>query len=148
MDYKTRLMSLNILPLMMLYELMFFVCNLKEPSNSFNIMKFISFNKSSTRSSSGKLVHSITSINSQRHFYFNRLIRLWNALPIINLSQSANTIRSKIKGYLWSIFIKQFNPNNSIQSVPVAAAHQLPGLPTFTHRIFLFLKTGSQTQIW
>ena len=29
-----------------------------------------------------------------RHFYFNRLPRLWNSLPIIDLSLSVHTIRN------------------------------------------------------
>lgn len=114
-DYKSRLLSLNILPLMMLYELhdiMFFVNNVKNPSESFDILNHVSFSTSKTRSGSIKLVHLRPPTNSRRHFYFHRLIRLWNALPAVDLSLSNNTIRRKVSDFLWYMFTLNFDSSN------------------------------------
>ena len=99
-NYKTRLLSLDLLPLMMMFELndvLFFINCLKNPSVSFDIFKYVSFGTSSTRSGSHKLRHKGSNSNSQRHFYFHRLIRLWNFLPIVDLPLSAPVIKSKLK---------------------------------------------------
>ena len=53
-DYRSRLIHLNILLLMMqleLYDIMFFVRCLKEPTDAFNIYDHVTFCTSSTRSS-------------------------------------------------------------------------------------------------
>ena len=95
-DYKSRLKSLHLLPLMMLLELndiMFLVNNLKNPSNSFDISNYVSFSSTATRSGSLKLTHSRSISNSQRHFYFNRWTSLWNSLPPIDLTLGAPTIK-------------------------------------------------------
>ena len=87
-DYKTRLISLSLLPLMFLYELfdvLFFVKCLKFPDPSFVVKKFISFSTSSTRSgSAAKLVHKFSSTSSSHHSYFCRIVRIWNSLPPID----------------------------------------------------------------
>ena len=65
-NYKHRLLSLSLLPLSMLYELndiMFFVRNIKNPTESFNVQDYVSFNKSNTRSNSIKLVHKMQPVN-------------------------------------------------------------------------------------
>ena len=81
LDYKSRLIKLNLLPLMMFYELcdiIFYIKSVKSPNTNFNINDFIFVKKSITRSSSHKLIHSISSTSHVNHFYFNRLQRLWN----------------------------------------------------------------------
>ena len=85
-DYKSRLLKLDMFPLMLFYEyydiIFFFKC-LKSPSYAFDITKFVSFSSTSTRFSANfKLYHSKSSTNNCRHFYFNRLPRLWNSLPV------------------------------------------------------------------
>ena len=115
-DYKSRLKSLHLLPLMMLLELndiMFLVNNLKNPSNSFDISNYVSFSSTATRSGSLKLTHSRSISNSQRHFYFNRLTSLWNSLPPIDLTLGAPTIKSKLKVYFWSVFLSRFDAYNT-----------------------------------
>ena len=115
-NYKSRLLALWLLPLMMLYELndvMFFINNVKSPSQSFDILNGVTFSSSNTRSCSGKLVHRSSSTNSQRHFYFTRLVKLWNALPVLDMSLSSLTLRAKIKDFLWSAFVDKFNPSDS-----------------------------------
>ena len=103
MDYRDRLISLEMLPLMMEYEIadiMFLIKSLKNPSTYFNILDFVTFNNiiSNTRSSSNlKLRHSVFKSNIQGHFYFHRLPRLWNSLPLIDTSLSIRSIRAQLR---------------------------------------------------
>ena len=114
-DYKTRLTHLSLLPLMYIFEIsdiLFFIKNLKNPPNNFNIGTYISFSVGNTRSCGVKLRHNASSTNKERHFYFNRISRLWNSLPIIDLNLSFNIIKRKIKSYFWQHFITNFDPDN------------------------------------
>ena len=110
-DYKSRLVALQILPLMMqleLYDLMFFIRCLKDPvkSNAFSISSYVTFCASSTRSSTHfKLKHSLSRTNIISHFYFNRLPRLWNSLPAINLNQSTSSIKKKLTQFVESFYM-------------------------------------------
>jgi len=111
-DYKTRLLKLNLLPLMYIFELfdiMFFIKSIQNPTASFNILNFISFSNS-PRSRGLKLLHNPSDTNKQRHFYFIRICRLWNALPFIDISLSIDIIRNKVKSYLHSHFTRFFDP--------------------------------------
>ena len=116
LDYRERLLSLHMLPLMMEYEIadiLFFIKSLKEPSHHFNIEDYIQFNVSNTRSSSYlKLRHSISQNNLQGHFFFNRLPRLWNSLPLLDISLSIPAIRTKLREHFWNHFIVHFDSNN------------------------------------
>ena len=62
-DYKSRLLKLKLLPLMYLLDLsdvLFFIKSIKLPYDNFNILHFVSFSSSNTRSSShNKLNHII-----------------------------------------------------------------------------------------
>ena len=114
-DYKARLTNLRLLPLMYIFEIsdvLFFIKNLinKNPTNNFNINTYISFTVGNTRSCGVKLRHNAALTNKERHFYFNRISRLWNSLPIINLNLSINTIKSQLKQYLWKHFLNNYNP--------------------------------------
>ena len=118
-DYKTRLklMSLNLLPLSMVMELndiIFFLKSLRTPSSTFNILDYVSFCNSSTRSSSShKLRHSCSSTTLSSHFYFSRLPRLWNRLHFIDpFNLPLSSVISHIKTYFWSHFIDHFNPSD------------------------------------
>ena len=112
-DYKTRLQKLSILPLMYRLELadiMFFISSVKSPGPNFNIMDFftISSHSHSTRSvTCHKLVHRYTSSTVTGHSYFNRLPRLYNSLPPLNLNLSIQSLKRSIL----DIFIKNFSIN-------------------------------------
>ena len=97
-DYKTRLIKLNLLPLMYTYDLcdiLFFIKSIQHPSDHFDIHSYVSFCHRATRSSScNKLERVYTSTNKQRNFYLNRLPRTFNSLPSI-ISSSFVMIRSK-----------------------------------------------------
>ena len=112
-DYKSRLISLNLFPLMYWIELadiMLLVTLLKYPDNRLNILEHISFSSTKTRSSTHlKLKQHRSRTNLSRHFYFSRICRLWNALPPIDLTLSTDNIRRAVKRFLWSNFIDKFN---------------------------------------
>ena len=83
--YFDRLVKLQLFPLMYAFELadiMFAIKALKSPSDSFDITNYVSFSYGSTKSSkNGKLRHIRSLDSKSKHFYFNRLPRLWNTLP-------------------------------------------------------------------
>ena len=112
LSYKERLIQLIILPLMYYLELadiMMFVNSYKSTSCRFNILQFVTVSKGNTRSSNKlTLKHMISFSSQQRHFYFNRIPRLWNSLPSINLDLSSQSIRAKIKSLLWEHFLNNF----------------------------------------
>jgi len=68
-----------------------------------------SFSSTKTRSPSYfKLVCHRSRTNLSRHFYFNRVCRLWNALPPVDLNLSFDILKIKIKSFL-PFFIKKNN---------------------------------------
>ena len=98
-----------------LSDLPFFKKSYKDPHPHFDIKNYVSMSTtSSTRSSSsGKLVHKLSTTNSNRHFYFCRLPRLWNSLPSIDLNLSYLTIKRQLTQILWNYFLNNFNSNNT-----------------------------------
>ena len=100
LDYKSRLIKLQLIPLMYRLELndiMFFVSSLKlECKDHFNILYYVNFSVGNTRSgSTNKLKHMFSSTNIQRHSYFYRIVYLWNSIPDkIDISLSVSTIKS------------------------------------------------------
>ena len=115
-DYKSRLIKLQLLPLMYMYDLsdiLFFIKSAKTPNNSFDIMNYVSFVRGATRSSDTKLVHRTTDNCITSNSYFYRIPRLWNALPEIDLTLSINTMKTKLNTFLWNHFMHNFDPNNN-----------------------------------
>ena len=114
-NYKLRLVSLGILPLMMQLEIndvMFCVKSLKESSGSFNIHNFIQFCTSGTRASTyHKMRQPSMRTNTVRHFYFNRLPHLWNSLPSINIEHPLSSIKRTLNSHFWDHFLANFNPD-------------------------------------
>ena len=125
-SYKERLINLNLLPLMMWFELqdmLFLIKNIKYPSDNYNILDFVSFVKSSTRfGSSTKLKLNLCRTNTTRHFYFNRIARLWNSFPEIDLSLSVRTIKSRLYNHLWNYFTAKFD-SHSICTFHLSCPH-------------------------
>ena len=109
-SYKSRLLCLNLLPLMYIYEyndLIFFIKSYKSASPHFNIKNYIMFRTSNTRySSSHKMIHQCSSSTLSHHFYFCRLPWLWNSLPSIDLTLPSSIIAAFLKTFLWSHFVK------------------------------------------
>ena len=99
-DYKSRLSSIKLLPLMyrMEYiESVFFFVQFKHRDHSFDICNYFSFSTCSTRSSAhNKLVHSSLVCSPARHTFFHRFPRLWNSLPPIDHSMSIPSFKHPI----------------------------------------------------
>ena len=108
-SYRFRLVKLHLLPLMYLFELydiIFVIKSLKNPTISFNIYNFIQFHSSSSRlSHANKLIHHRSTKLATHHFFINRVPRLWNVLPIIDMSLPTSTL-SRLKTYFWQHFEK------------------------------------------
>ena len=118
-DYKNRLLKLKLLPLKYFFELqdiMFVVKSLKFPTNNFNIRDYISFGTTIKRLSSGhKLLHIHHTSNMNRHFTFSSIVyHIFgiNSFPIIDLTLSLSTIKTKLTDYLWSYFIQNLDIND------------------------------------
>ena len=105
-DYKSRLLKLHILPLMYtldLNDIMFFIKNLKTRHDGFDIKSYISFVTGNTRlATSNKLQHNRSTDMMANNFYFNRLPRLRNALPIIDINLHPDNIKQKLLHYFWN----------------------------------------------
>jgi len=71
------------------------------------VLTFISFS-TSARPQGFKLHHNLSTTNKQQHFYFTKICRLWNALPLIYINQPVDIIRNT---FLES-FYTNFNPFN------------------------------------
>ena len=111
--YGYDLITLNLLPLMMQFELqvlLFFLKNHKEPSTSFDIKNYVQFCSRNTRSFTHlKMKQPFLKLNCVRHFYFNRLPRLWNSIPQIDLDQSLPSIKHTLHTYFWDHFLNNFH---------------------------------------
>ena len=96
-----------------LADIMFFIKSVKCPTDKFNILDYIEFNTGPTRSAKQKLKHKQANTNLVMNSYFYRLPRLWNSLPVIDLSCSLAVIKHKLKAYFWDHFIVNFESNIS-----------------------------------
>ena len=107
----TTKQQLTLLPLMYqfdYYDVSFFINSIENPNPGFSILDYASFCSGCTRSSSHiKLRTSYSPRNYIMNFYSNRLPRLWNSLPAIDLSLPANVIINR--DILWQHFTKHFN---------------------------------------
>ena len=131
MDYRNRLLSLKLLPLMMEYEIadiMFLVKCLKSSSDHFNICDFVEFCAHSTRGSSSlKLKHKLCRTHLDRNFYFNRIPRLWNSLPTLDINLPLPAIKSRLRQFFWDHFMSNFDSNNT------CSFHNLCPCPRCSH---------------
>ena len=116
MSYRERLIELQLFPLMYyldLQDVLFLLKCIKYPPDNFNVFSYISFCKSNTRSSSmGKLMYVYKRLSTTRHFYFNRVVRIWNQLPFLDLTLSFNSLKSIVVDHLWNHFVCNFNSFN------------------------------------
>ena len=95
-----------------LYGIIFVIKSLKNPTSSFDIHNFIEFHSSTLRlSQANKLIHHRSSNLITQHFFFNRVPRLWNVLPVIDVSLSTSTLHSRLKNYFWNHFVNNFVNN-------------------------------------
>ena len=93
--------------------MLFFIKNFKCPTTILILTPtFHSLLTMLHRSCGVKLRHNSSLTNKECDFYFNKISRLWNSLPIINLNLPISLIKSKIKSYFWQHFITNFGPDN------------------------------------
>ena len=81
MDYKARLISLALLPVSMwlgLQDILFLIKCIKDHSDNFNILDYVSIRNSSTRSSTKKMMYNHRRTTIGRHYaygmHFHNLI--------------------------------------------------------------------------
>ena len=81
-----------------------------DPPNNFYYISYVS---SSTRASSQYKLQcvnpSIPHINATKHFFFNRVVRLWNALPPIDTGCSFISIKRHIFSIFWQYFSHSYS---------------------------------------
>ena len=137
--YRDRLITLNLLPLLYLYELLdllFFIKCLKFPDPSFPVLDFVSFSSKNTRSSTfSKLVHQHRLTSNSQHSFFCRIVRLWNSLPPLDLSLSYPSIKLHLKKIFWSHFLTHFDssvPCTYHVVCPCSKCSRLPVRVNFT----------------
>lgn len=114
MDYKSRLTVIKILPLslwMELQDVLFFLALLKNPPDNFILSKYVLYTAPTRSAPSGKLrpaSPSIPRVNSTRHYYFNRLIRIWNSLPILDIDSPMSSLKRRVYDIYWDHFTSHF----------------------------------------
>ena len=98
-----------------LNNIMFFIKNLKTRHDGFDIKSYISFVTGNTRlATSNKLQHNRSTDMMANNFYFNRLLHLWNALPIIDINLHPDNIKQKLLHYFWNHFEATFDLSNRL----------------------------------
>ena len=113
-----------------LNDLMFLVKNFKQPSDHFNIHQHIKFATNSTRfGNCHKLVHSSSSLSVHKHFYFNRIVRLWNHLPVIDTSLSLHQLKQLFTRYFWKKFSTNFDSDLPCTMHIVCPCYRCSALP-------------------
>ena len=100
-SYRSHLLTLHLLPLMYsfeLYDIIFVIKYLNNPTSYFDIHNFIEFHSSTSRLSQAiKLIHHRPSNLVTPHFFFNGVLRLWNVIPVIHVTLPTSTLHSRLK---------------------------------------------------
>ena len=115
-DYKTHLIHLILLRItytLDMVDIMLFIKSIKNPTNNFNILDYVSFSNDLTRSSNCKLNHTFMSSNQSRNFYCNRISSIRTPYHAVNdLSTPVLTTKHKIKIFMWNHFTTHFDPDD------------------------------------
>lgn len=138
-NYKSRLTSLHILPLMYwleLQDILFLIRCLKNPPDNLDLSHHTSYFTSNTRAAKcNKMQHRLYRTSSANHFYYNRVARLWNKLPPIDLSLPLSNIKKTIYNHFWDHFLTNFNPDSPCTYhfiCPCSSCSSIPHTYTFT----------------
>ena len=146
-SYKDRLIKLKLLPLSLSFEYLHILFLIKCVNSRchFNIFKFIQFVCSSTRSSTHVKLKSLIPLVSKIHLNFT--VKLWNALPVSDISLSMSESQHKMKIFLWSCFLNHFDSDivctghyhNSSKFVPPISKinNYLSGLHQISLQLFV-----------
>ena len=92
---------------------MLLIKSLKSPSDNFKHQWVYQFCKQQHQVWNTSKARSSSTV--QQHFYFNRIARLYNHLPVIDLSLSISTIKHHLTNYFWSHFINNFNSERATE---------------------------------
>ena len=110
-----------------LNEIVFTLKSLKYPSPSFNITDYITFADGNTRSSSsGKMIHVRNNNNAGRHFFFNRIPRLWNALPLLTYLYLLKQTRQEYISFYGHIFYQTLDMTTLVHFIFYAHVVDVP----------------------
>ncbi len=106
------------------YQLLYFY---KRQSNRFNILNYVTISNKNTHSSNKiTLCHVRSSTSKSKHFYFNRLPRLWNRLPAIDITLSSRSIRASLREFLWNHALHKNLTIHALITFYVHVANALP----------------------
>ena len=125
---------------------MLFVKSLQSPNLHFDIQQYIQFaTNNTTFTLSYKLSHRHSHLSVPHHFYFTRIVCLWNHLPAINISLPSQIIKYQLLNYLWTKFQTNFNSNSAHTFHLLCPCHQCSSMPTTIklHNLTDFLFTNS-----
>ena len=135
-NYKTCLVHLNLLPLMMTLELndIFFIKNYQYIQDCFDIKTRFQFSSAHTRSSTANKLTLSQCNPSFQHPFLDKFPRLWNALSLLDLSLSFSSLKQIVKREFWNNFLINFNPDNPHMYFPFACpCYYCSSLPLHTH---------------
>ena len=79
----------------------------------FGLDNTISTQHTIQNNSTHKLQHTRRLNVLSNNFYFNRIARIWNALPVVDCDLSIPTIKFYLINFLWNHFEQTFDPTNT-----------------------------------
>ena len=90
------------------------------------------------------LKHKYCNLSTTTHFFFCRLVRLWNSLPssLIDLSQYYSTVKINLINNFWNYFQDNFDSTNSC-SVHILCP--CSSCPTSTTPLYLIIILSHST---
>ena len=117
-NYKERLTTLNLLPLMYTGSICKISCSCWSAWKiQMTILTFRGILLLHQPEPEQLLTTNYSSIIIEhpllKYFYFNRVVKLWNKIPynILDLSLSLGTLKMRLHHYLWTNFITCFDPD-------------------------------------
>ena len=96
-------------------DITFLISCIKYPQEHFNIFNHVQFVASKTRHSSCFKLKCLLPQSTSNHLnfiYFNRVVKLWNALPVIDPELSISTLKCNLRSYFWQYFLNNFNSDH------------------------------------
>ena len=136
LDYKSRLEATKLLPVSLWLEAQDVLLLIKlmiDPPSGFRLEEYIIFTSSSTRASSLNKIKSsrllIPRLKVTRHFFFNRVIRIWNSLPYIDIQLPYPSIKRHILDIFWQYFLQAYSIDNPCSWCIVCPCANCSNLP-------------------
>ena len=121
-------------------DITFLISSLKFPQDHFNIYNYVQFINSNTRSSFTSKLKCLLpqSSNSHLHFvYFNRITKLWNALPVMDLDLSLKSLKRELYSFFWQFFLDTFDPDLPCTWHYICPCSSCYSLPSSLNSFFL-----------